>query len=205
MFFTIASKLPFIDGDKKLVKMFIIGAILYTLLHYYLFSAPRMELLDRYKQYLYYIMPFDFGIAYYLTKQSKSQDEQNKYTPEQIKIMQMQAQAKIRAYQEEMRRQQQPQQIKSSECSENDNQVTKSPFKKKDSGKKDNSSENKEQQVSQKEQSKDHQKESPKESPKEEKHNSDSEKKAKKETKKVEKGESDTYIPPFPNTHKKTL
>ena len=69
MFYTLISQTPFINNDissKKILKLFLIGSVLYILLHYYLFSAPR-GFLDKYKRYIYYVMAIDFVTAYILT------------------------------------------------------------------------------------------------------------------------------------------
>lgn len=69
MFYTLISQTPFINNDissKKILKLFLIGSILYILLHYYLFSAPR-GFLDKYKRYIYYVMAIDFVTAFILT------------------------------------------------------------------------------------------------------------------------------------------
>ena len=47
MFFTIISRLPIINTDttnRKYFKMFIAGAVLYIVLHYYLFSNSKINL-----------------------------------------------------------------------------------------------------------------------------------------------------------------
>jgi hypothetical protein len=66
MFFTIISKLPALvsDDNKKLLKIFIIGTVLYLLCHYYLFSGERSTILNNVKKYFYHVMAVDFVVAY---------------------------------------------------------------------------------------------------------------------------------------------
>lgn len=84
MFYTLASRIPLISGDiisKRFFKIFLFGSIAYILLHYYLYSEKRFEVLDKLKSYLYYVMALDLGMAYYLTKWSTPQiDEDKKQT-----------------------------------------------------------------------------------------------------------------------------
>ena len=117
MFYAIASKIPFIESDKskrKILKIFIIGSVLYVLLHYYLYSSPMNGMLSTVKQYLYYLMFVDFGIAYFLSSQTVQEENEedsedgqlNEYTPEQIHAIQMEQMRRAQAYQMEMQRQQ---------------------------------------------------------------------------------------------------
>jgi hypothetical protein len=78
MFFTLASRIPLISGDKsskKFFKIFIIGSIAYILLHYYLYSGERFAFLEKIKSYLYYVMVIDLIVAYFLSKSSSSEEE----------------------------------------------------------------------------------------------------------------------------------
>jgi|688.fasta_scaffold68406_4 type IV secretory pathway VirB10-like protein len=80
MFFTIISKVPIIANDNsssKMFKIFVIGAILYILLHYYLFIGDRGEIINKYKNYIYYVMGIDFAIAYALSVMSSSNDDED--------------------------------------------------------------------------------------------------------------------------------
>lgn len=71
MFYTLVSRIPLISNlknDGKFLKIFIIGSLMYILLHYYLFSDERWYMLEKLKSYLYYIMAFDLGVAYFVSK-----------------------------------------------------------------------------------------------------------------------------------------
>lgn len=72
MFYTIISNLPFIKSDtgsRKILKIFIIGSILYALLHYFLFQQEQIFILEQFKKYLYYMIAIDFGIAAFISSQ----------------------------------------------------------------------------------------------------------------------------------------
>jgi hypothetical protein len=78
MFYTIASRLSIIGGDKTIknfFKVFIVGSMLYVYTHYYLFSAERMLFLEKIKQYIYYVLILDLLITYFLMKWNTSTDE----------------------------------------------------------------------------------------------------------------------------------
>jgi hypothetical protein len=143
MFYAIASKIPFIESDKskrKILKIFIIGSVLYVLLHYYLYSSPINGMLSTVKQYLYYLMFADFGIAYFLSSQSVQEENEedsddgqlNEYTPEQIRAIQMEQMRRAQSYQMEMQRQQMAM-MQQNNDGNNDEAVNsnKSPFVKK--------------------------------------------------------------------------
>jgi len=88
MFFTIISKVPIIADDNsssKMFKIFVIGAILYILLHYYLFIGDRGEIINKYKNYIYYVMGIDFAIAYALSVISSSDDNNDEEDDEEEK------------------------------------------------------------------------------------------------------------------------
>jgi hypothetical protein len=101
MFYTIVSRIPFILNDKsnsKLLKIFILGSVLYILLHYWLNRNSRGSLIDKYKGYLYYIMMVDFTVSYFLLKLSKpivetneeEEEEENSIKQKQLLLNQMQ-------------------------------------------------------------------------------------------------------------------
>ena len=69
MFYILTSKIPYISNDssdKKFLKIFIIGSIIYILLHYYLFRYERGNSIDKYRKYIYYVMFADLSITYLL-------------------------------------------------------------------------------------------------------------------------------------------
>jgi hypothetical protein len=118
MFYTLASKIPFIQSDKskrKILKIFIIGSVLYILLHYYLHSVPASGVIDTIKQYLYYIMPADFVLSYFLlgktdVNEGSDGDDVNESNPEggysqkQLKEIQAIQSQREYEYQQEMQR-----------------------------------------------------------------------------------------------------
>lgn len=85
MFYTLASKAPMINNNKshKFLMIFIAGSLAYVLLNYYLYSGERFELLNKLKQYFFYVMALDLAIAYFLSKfsgSSSSNESEGKYT-----------------------------------------------------------------------------------------------------------------------------
>lgn len=74
MFYTLAAKLPVINNNSTFLKIFVLGSVLYILLHYYVHSGERMEFLEKIKSYLYYIMAIDLGIAFILYKFTQTSD-----------------------------------------------------------------------------------------------------------------------------------
>ncbi len=149
MFYTLASRLPYIVNDNsnsKFLKIFILGSVLYVLLHYYLFSANRGDMMNMVKQYLYYAMVADLGIAYALIKLFGGTSEQvnkNEYSKDEMEEIQKQMQlARARAYQEEIIKRQLIEQKKENEQKQDNEKddekdddaeeySNKSPFKKK--------------------------------------------------------------------------
>ncbi len=196
MFYTIVSKLPFIESDnskRKILKIFIIGSVLYSLLHYYLHSSPMTGIFSSLKQYIYYIMPVDFGISFFLSSNNNTDNESgenddgqlNEYTPEQIQAIQMAQMRRTHEYQMEM----QKRQMMQNESGNNNDPVNtnKSPFKKKE----------KEATTPDKRQSSEKEKSQEKKDQKDQKNEKDE--KIKKEEQKVKKSEegSDTCIPVY--------
>lgn len=118
MLYTLASQIPFIAPDnsnKKLLIIFIIGSVLYVLLHYYLYTSPANDMLEQVKKYIYYVIPVDFGVAYFLMSRNKNKNNEEKkqenpdgYSPEEIKMIEMENVRRMQmAQQMEMQRRQQ--------------------------------------------------------------------------------------------------
>lgn len=98
MFFTVLSKTVFSNSHNPRVYfyLFVTGIILYSLLHYYLNSAERGEMLGYINKYFYYTVPVDLILGLYLLKsrtlpegkKAKKVDEGVKYTKaEQLEIL----------------------------------------------------------------------------------------------------------------------
>lgn len=71
MFYTIISRIPHFTNDtskNKFLKIFIVGSVLYILIHYYLNIQVRAEILEKTKKYVYYILPVDLATTYILCK-----------------------------------------------------------------------------------------------------------------------------------------
>lgn len=71
MFYIIATRLPLVYSDttnRKYLKLFVLGSIIYLCVHYYLFLEERTGLLNKVKSKLYYVMIADFAVAMVLTK-----------------------------------------------------------------------------------------------------------------------------------------
>ena len=78
MFFTLLSKILFKSTNRRsYFYLFVSGAILYIILHYYLNCAERGALLQKLNSYLYYVMTIDFVIGCYLVK-GKEEKSNNK-------------------------------------------------------------------------------------------------------------------------------
>jgi hypothetical protein len=78
MFYTLASRIPLISNsssDGKFFKIFLVGSLIYILLHYYLYSAERWFVLEKLKTYLYYVMAIDLAVAYFLSKWNAPEDD----------------------------------------------------------------------------------------------------------------------------------
>lgn len=138
MFFTLAGKIPQIDSDnskRKILKIFIIGSVLYAMLHFYVYSAQKSMLFDNIKKYLYYIMVSDFALAYFLMKNKKDDNQEEKYTPEEIKQIQYQQMCKMQMLHEAQQREQ--------SSDENEQPPQKNLFKKKINSEKKNKEETK--------------------------------------------------------------
>lgn len=75
MFYFITSKLPIISlsDESRLIKIFIIGTIIYIILHAYLFSNSNKdsEYIVKYGKYMYYLWGADLALLG-LTNNSKS-------------------------------------------------------------------------------------------------------------------------------------
>ena len=70
MFYIICSRIPVIasNPDSKYFRVFFVGSILYTILHYYLHSNIRTGFLEKFRQFLYHIMGVDYMISVVLLK-----------------------------------------------------------------------------------------------------------------------------------------
>ena len=76
MFYTLTSKIPLIPAGKNhFLMIFIIGSIAYVLLHYYLSTNQTIEIVDKFKGYLYYLMAIDLAIAFFLSKGTAECDD----------------------------------------------------------------------------------------------------------------------------------
>lgn len=147
MFFSLVNKIPFIECDtskRKLLKIFIIGAVMYVILHYYMITKQNV-MTNKIMKYLYYVVLIDLGIAYFLSKKNTAKNntqQQNQYSPEQLKAIQMQRmlqlqQMQLQQAQQQLLQQEQPPQEEKSEH--------KGLFKKKEEKKEEEEEEQKEQ------------------------------------------------------------
>lgn len=71
MFYYIVSKLPFINNtDGRLWRTFVLGTMCYLIMHAFIFSkyTENMELLQKYRNYLYYLWGTDLLITGILIK-----------------------------------------------------------------------------------------------------------------------------------------
>lgn len=105
MIYTAISRIPFLasdNGSSKMFKVFLMGSVLYVILHYYLFSASRGAMLDKFKSYLYYGMAADFAVAYIWATMFRAETDKN--TEDDKKFSESERQAIMRNLQ--MRHQQ---------------------------------------------------------------------------------------------------
>ena len=71
MFYIIASRIPLVYSDttnRKFLKIFILGSLLYICIHYYLHLEVRSGIIDKIKSKLLFVMAGDFAIACTLAK-----------------------------------------------------------------------------------------------------------------------------------------
>jgi hypothetical protein len=71
MFYIIASRIPLVYSDttnRKFLKIFILGSLLYICIHYYLHLEVRSGIIDKIKSKLLFVMAGDFAIACALAK-----------------------------------------------------------------------------------------------------------------------------------------
>lgn len=200
MFYTLTSKIPYIESDnskRKILKIFLIGSVLYSMLHYHLFSNKSSPLYDNIKKYLYYIMIADFALSYFLmskkcpvNKEDKKNNIENKYTVDEIKQIQYQQMQRAKMMQDLQRKQiLLNQKTNSSDNEKSDVSEQKKIFKKKT--KKDEENVNNEEREEKKESKENLKKNS------EDKSDTSNDKKAKFKNKKMSDECSDTHIPVF--------
>jgi hypothetical protein len=83
MFYTIISRIPQVynnNNKNKLAYIFIIGSVVYVILHYYLFTINNNLTIDKLKMYIYYAILFDFICLltmFYFKKNNISNDNNN--------------------------------------------------------------------------------------------------------------------------------
>jgi hypothetical protein len=66
MFYTLSSRSSLITGDsssRKYFRIFLVGTVMYILLHYYLHTKELGFITEKLQHYLYYIMASDYLIA----------------------------------------------------------------------------------------------------------------------------------------------
>jgi hypothetical protein len=71
MFYIIASRIPLVYSDptnRKFLKIFILGSLLYICIHYYLHLDTRSNIIEKIKSKLLFVMAGDFLIACTLAK-----------------------------------------------------------------------------------------------------------------------------------------
>jgi hypothetical protein len=71
MFYIIASRIPLVYSDttnRKFLKIFILGSLLYICIHYYLHLEVRTGIIDKIKSKLLFVMAGDFAVACALAK-----------------------------------------------------------------------------------------------------------------------------------------
>ena len=88
MFYTLISKLPIIsnNSNRKFLKVFILGSVLYVLLHYWLHSDTRPEFVEKLKGYLYFVMLVDMCVGWWFSRPTIESDDdagEKKYTPDE--------------------------------------------------------------------------------------------------------------------------
>ena len=78
MFYFLVSKIPIINNpndEHNLFKVFVVGTILYLILHVYLFSHPTSNFVNNYGKYLYMIWAGDAGLTGILQKYFLKEDK----------------------------------------------------------------------------------------------------------------------------------
>lgn len=108
MFYTIVSRtiITKVESSRDYLYIFIIGSIGYIALHWYLHMEAKTGIMEKLREYLYYIMVIDMGTAYAMNlfypvksgkpldtqlsddKTDNNDDSKNvKYTPEEQKMI----------------------------------------------------------------------------------------------------------------------
>lgn len=86
MFYTIASKIPILSGKNNFLTVFLLGSLAYVLLHYYLWANQQIDIVEKAKVYLYYVIFVDLAIAYFLSRGGPDDtDEEKPYTTKEKK------------------------------------------------------------------------------------------------------------------------
>lgn len=76
MFYSLISKIPYLTEsvkDYRMFKVFLVGSVLYLVLHYFLYSGYMVNI--NYKWLIYPIMIIDFSIAYWLLSAVNSKEQ----------------------------------------------------------------------------------------------------------------------------------
>lgn len=76
MFYTLISKTPYITkSNNSLLPVFILGSIMYLVLHYYLFSQNMPDIISKNKMYIYYLIIVDLILAVYLINTNQTHED----------------------------------------------------------------------------------------------------------------------------------
>lgn len=177
MIYTLISNLPLIKKDctnRKYFKLFLIGSVLYVLLHYYLFGkSQNKDIIMKYRKYIYPFMVCDLSVAVILLKfvfkcdnnNDTNDEKMSRQELEDIHRNQMMRQQQIAYMQhQEMMKQQQLQKNKKEDTeSSEEKKSVKSSDKKEKKKKKEDKSEEKTVSSEKKEEKKEPKKDSKKE------------------------------------------
>lgn len=106
MFYTLVSKLPIISNDKsdkKFFKIFLLGSVLYILLHYFLHLKKRNEIVEKIKKYIYYVIGLDLMFAFFMSRRSRHNEEDDEEQVEEHTYSNNEKEDIMKSY-EEMKR-----------------------------------------------------------------------------------------------------
>lgn len=103
MFYTIASRLIKTNSPKNNLYIFLVGSICYVIIHWQLHLKTQVGIAEKIRNYLYYVMIADIGMAYALTHfypkkpvlTNETEDKQIAENIEEVRKMQQQRQREI--------------------------------------------------------------------------------------------------------------
>jgi len=103
MFYTVASRLIRTNSPRNNLYIFLAGSICYVIIHWQLHLKTQVGIVEKIRNYLYYVMLADIGIAYALLRfyprktvsTNETEDKQIAENIEEVRKMQQHRQREI--------------------------------------------------------------------------------------------------------------